>query len=48
MKRVEIEIGGMHCDGCARHVEAALREAGASEAAVDWRTGKAVDRKSVV
>jgi mercuric reductase len=31
----------MTCDSCARHVEAALEQAGATEASVDWRAGSA-------
>ena len=39
MAELELEIKGMTCDSCARHVEAALRQAGATEASVDWRRG---------
>jgi mercuric reductase len=42
MASVEIEIQGMTCDGCARHVERALEQAGAGEPDVDWRRGSAV------
>src|SRR5918996_1193738 len=42
MARLEIEIQGMTCDGCARHVERALEQAGAGDADVDWRRGSAV------
>src|SRR5919106_2786252 len=42
VNRAEIEIRGMTCDDCARHVERALRRAGAVEASVDWRAGRAV------
>ncbi|MGH2946243.1 MAG: mercury(II) reductase [Solirubrobacteraceae bacterium] len=42
MTRLEIEIQGMTCDGCARHVEHALEQAGAGEPDVDWRRGSAV------
>ncbi len=38
---VELEISGMTCAACARHVAEALREAGADEVAVDWRSGRA-------
>jgi mercuric reductase len=31
----------MTCDACERHVESALRDAGARTAAVDWRRGQA-------
>jgi copper chaperone CopZ len=37
MGELELEIDGMTCDSCARHVEAALMQAGATEASVDWR-----------
>src|ERR671919_67906 len=39
MAELELEIKGMTCDSCARHVEAALRQAGPTEASVDWRRG---------
>src|SRR5918996_6199516 len=42
VNRAEIEIRGMTCDDCSRHVERALRRAGAVEASVDWRAGRAV------
>lgn len=38
---LELNITGMTCDGCARHVESALREAGAERASADWRRGRA-------
>src|SRR5919106_486955 len=41
MGELELEIKGMTCDSCARHVEAALRQAGATEVSVDWRRGSA-------
>jgi mercuric reductase len=41
MAELELEIKGMTCDSCARHVEAALKQAGASRASVDWRRGTA-------
>ena len=36
-----LEIGGMTCDACARHVIGALERAGATEVDVDWRAGRA-------
>jgi mercuric reductase len=42
MARLEIEIQGMTCDGCARHVERALEQSGAGDPDVDWRRGSAV------
>jgi mercuric reductase len=53
MAELALEIKGMTCDGCARHVEAALKQAGATEASVDWRRGRAsvrggdVDRQAL-
>lgn len=45
---LELEITGMTCDGCARHVADALTRAGAVDAQVDWRAGRAVvDRDGV-
>lgn len=41
MERTELEITGMTCEACARHVESALRDAGAATASVDWRRGQA-------
>jgi mercuric reductase len=38
---IEMEISGMTCDACARHVTRALHEAGAREVSVDWRAGRA-------
>jgi mercuric reductase len=38
---VELEIKGMTCADCARHVEASLKRAGARQASVDWRRGTA-------
>ncbi|MBI2370801.1 MAG: FAD-dependent oxidoreductase [Deltaproteobacteria bacterium] len=40
---VTLQVGGMTCDGCARHVESALREvAGVREATVPtWQTERA-------
>ncbi len=40
MECVQIEIEGMTCADCARHVAQALREAGASDISVDWRSGQ--------
>lgn len=47
MAQQELEISGMTCDGCAAHVEAALHEAGAQHASVDWRSGRAVASPAV-
>lgn len=41
MAELELQIEGMTCNRCARHVEAALRRAGASKVSVDWRRGSA-------
>ena len=41
MAELELQIEGMSCSRCARHVEAALKQAGATEASVDWRRGSA-------
>ncbi len=38
---LELEISGMTCDTCARHVSDALVRAGAADAQVDWRAGRA-------
>lgn len=38
---VSLEIAGMTCDACARHVAGALERAGATEVEVDWRAGRA-------
>jgi mercuric reductase len=40
-RQLDLRITGMTCADCARHVEAALREAGADNASVDWRSGAA-------
>jgi mercuric reductase len=40
--RLELTIAGMTCDDCAVHVGRVLERAGASEASVDWRRGRAV------
>ena len=41
MTELEVEITGMTCESCAVHVEHALEEAGAADATVDWRRGRA-------
>jgi thioredoxin reductase/copper chaperone CopZ len=41
MSRLEIDIQGMTCDGCARHVQDAFEGAGAREVSVDWPAGRA-------
>lgn len=38
---VELHVSGMTCEDCARHVESALREAGARRAIVDLQRGTA-------
>jgi mercuric reductase len=38
---LSVEIGGMTCDACARHVADALERAGARNVDVDWRAGRA-------
>lgn len=42
MQTFDVVVGGMTCDGCARHVADALQQAGAEESSVDWRKGRAV------
>lgn len=37
---LELEIGGMRCDACARQVTDALERVGARSVAVDWRSGQ--------
>jgi len=44
----ELEIEGMTCGSCAVHVEEALEQAGAEEASVDWRRGRAVVERGEV
>ena len=39
--RFTLEVAGMTCDDCARHVTEALTGAGARQVAVDWRAGRA-------
>src|SRR5579875_1274984 len=36
-----LEVGGMTCEDCARHVTAALEGAGAGDVSVAWRAGEA-------
>ncbi len=38
---LELEISGMTCETCARHVSDALVRAGAADAQVEWRAGRA-------
>jgi mercuric reductase len=42
MKQVRMQVKGMTCDSCNRHVETALTKAGARDAKADWRRGEAV------
>ncbi|HLI58385.1 MAG TPA: mercury(II) reductase [Solirubrobacteraceae bacterium] len=39
MSRVKLEIEGMTCADCARHVRQGLERAGAREVRIDWRAG---------
>ncbi len=39
MSHVELEIDGMTCADCARHVRQGLEQAGAREVKIDWRAG---------
>lgn len=41
MSKIEIDIEGMTCDDCARHVEDALEGVGARDVSVDWPAGRA-------
>ncbi|MBY0396384.1 MAG: FAD-dependent oxidoreductase, partial [Thermoleophilia bacterium] len=41
MARMQVEIAGMTCQGCAVHVREALETAGAREVDIDWRRGVA-------
>lgn len=41
MSRLEAEITGMTCEGCARHVQHAFEAAGAEDVRVDWQAGRA-------
>ena len=38
---IELEISGMTCDACARHVQHGLEAVGARDVRVDWRAGRA-------
>jgi len=40
--RVSLDVAGMTCDDCARHVTGAIESAGGRDVAVDWRGGTAV------
>lgn len=40
MARAELEIKGMTCDACERHVRDALERSGATKVEVDWRRGR--------
>lgn len=42
MAKLDIDIKGMTCDGCARHVEDALAGVGAEDVSVDWKAGRAI------
>ena len=37
----ELQISGMTCESCARHVQRALAAVGARDVDVDWRAGRA-------
>jgi mercuric reductase len=41
MKKLRMEVRGMTCDSCNRHVARALERAGARDATADWRAGQA-------
>ncbi|MGH2661025.1 MAG: mercury(II) reductase [Actinomycetota bacterium] len=41
MEKLEMNVVGMTCDSCSRHVEGALAAAGATEVSADWRSGRA-------
>lgn len=41
-RRITLEVGGMTCESCERHVAGALARAGARDAQADWRRGEAV------
>ncbi len=41
MNRFQMDVDGMTCDSCNRHVERALAGAGAAEVSADWRRGRA-------
>jgi mercuric reductase len=41
MSRLEAQITGMTCEGCARHVEQAFERAGARDVQVNWQAGRA-------
>ena len=40
--KMRMNVQGMTCDSCNRHVEQALARAGARDATADWRRGEAV------
>lgn len=40
--KYRMEVEGMTCDSCNRHVEKALARAGAQNAEANWRRGEAV------
>lgn len=40
-ERIELQVEGMHCDGCETTVGDALGRAGLGDVAVDWRRGTA-------
>src|SRR5579859_5228906 len=41
-RRFRLEVGGMTCPSCEHHVEQALHEAGAADAAADFRRNEVV------
>lgn len=43
-RTIELEVQGMTCEACARHIARALEQAGARDVRVDWRQGRVVLR----
>jgi len=41
MKRYRMDVDGMTCDSCNRHVARALTDAGATDVSAEWRRGEA-------
>lgn len=42
IRQMRMQVGGMTCESCERHVARALGSAGAREVRADWRRGEAV------